>query len=109
MLEPFGKANDKPSFALKDVQIVNAKVIGKEQNMARLTVKTQQSSRIYTAMLFREFAVFEKVICQKYGEESWKRLFEGTAENVFMDFIFYPNVNEFNRNTTIQFIVQHFR
>lgn len=109
LLEPFGKANDKPSFALKNVQIVNAKVIGKEQNMARLTVKTQQSSRIYTAMLFREFGTFEKTVCQKYGEESWNRLFDGTAENVCMDFIFYPNVNEFNGNTTIQFIIQHFR
>ncbi|SET33536.1 single-stranded-DNA-specific exonuclease RecJ [[Clostridium] polysaccharolyticum] len=109
LLEPFGKSNEKPSFALKDVQLVNAKVIGKNKNMARLTVKTRSSNQVYTAMLFREFEAFEQLICEKYGEESLKRLYEGTAENVLLDFVFYPNVNEFNGNTTIQFIIQHFR
>ena len=109
MLEPFGKSNEKPSFALKDVQLVNARVIGKNQNMARLTVKTKSSNRIYTAMLFREFDAFEETIRNKYGEGALKRLYQGTAENVYMDFIFYPSVNEFNGNTTIQFVIQHFR
>lgn len=109
LLEPFGKSNEKPSFALRKVQLVHGVVIGKNRNMARLTVKTQNSSRIYTAMLFRGFEDFESTIVNKYGEESWKHLFEGTAENVYMDFIFYPNTNEFNGNTTIQFVIQHFR
>lgn len=109
MLEPFGKANEKPSFALRDVMLVDAKVIGKNKNMARLTVKTSQSNRIYTAMLFRDFERFEELIRNKYGEESLARLYEGTAEEVFIDIIFYPNVNEFNGNTTIQFVIQHFR
>lgn len=109
LLEPFGKANDKPSFALKDVQLVCAKVIGKEKNMARLTVKTQTSNRIFTAMLFHEFDLFEETLRNKYGEEALGRLYEGTAENMFLDFIFYPGVNEFSGNTTIQFIIQQFR
>lgn len=109
LLEPFGKSNEKPSFALKGVQLINAKVIGKNKNMARLTVKTQNSNRIFTAMLFREFETFEELIRTKYGEEALIRLYEGTAENVYLDMIFYPNVNEFNGNTTIQFVIQHFR
>lgn len=109
MLEPFGKSNEKPSFALKDVQIVHGVVIGKNKNMARLTVKTKSSNRIYTAMLFRGFEDFEQTVVNKYGEEAWQRLFEGTADNIYMDFIFYPNTNEFNGNTTIQFVIQHFR
>ena len=109
LLEPFGKSNEKPSFALRDVQLINAKVIGKNKNMARLTVKTQNSNRIFTAMLFREFETFEELIRTKYGGEALVRLYEGTAENVYLDMIFYPNVNEFNGNTTIQFVIQHFR
>lgn len=109
LLEPFGKSNEKPSFALKDVQLINGRIIGKDKNIVRLTVKTRQSNRIFTAMLFREFDAFEACILEKYGEESLTRLYEGTAEGVFMDFIFYPNVNEFNGNATIQFIIQHFR
>lgn len=109
MLEPFGKANEKPSFALKDVQLVNARVIGKNQNMARLTVKTRNSNRIYTAMLFRDFERFEETIRNKYGEDALLRLYEGTAGQIYLDMIFYPSVNEFNGNTTIQFVIQHFR
>lgn len=109
LLEPFGKSNEKPSFALKDVQLINGRVIGKDKNMVRLTVKTQRSNRVFTAMLFRNFDVFEATILEKYGQEALTRLYEGTAEGVYMDFIFYPNVNEFNGNSTIQFIIQHFR
>mgnify|MGYP003300563935 CR=1 FL=1 len=109
LLEPYGKANEKPSFALKDVKLVSARIIGKDKNMARLTVKTQESNQIFTAMLFREFDLFQETLRRRYGDESLSRLYEGTAENMYMDFIFYPGVNEFNGNTTIQFIIQHFR
>lgn len=109
LLEPFGKANEKPSFALKEVQLINGRIIGKDKNMVRLTVKTKESNRVFTALLFREFEVFEACILEKYGAESLTRLYEGTAEGIFMDFVFYPDRNEFNGNSYIQFIIQHFR
>jgi len=109
LLEPYGKGNEKPLFALKDVLILNAKVLGKKQNVLRMTVQSPTSSQIYTAMLFQNIDGFEQIVTEKYGNGMLEDLYAGICSGIRMDFVFYPNINEFNGLQSIQFIVQHFR
>lgn len=108
-IEPFGKGNQRPLFAVKDVLIEKAMVIGKLKNMLRLTVKTATGADNYTAMLFQNFDQFVTVIEKKYGEGTFENLIEGKKSGIAMDFIFYPSINEYNGYESIQIIIQNFR
>lgn len=108
-LEPFGKGNQRPLFAIKDVIIEKATVIGKLKNMLRLTIKTTTGSGTYTAMLFQNFDQFTVCVDEKYGAGAMEGLLAGTYSGVAMDFIFYPSINEYNGYESVQIIVQNFR
>ena len=109
LLEPYGKANEKPLFALKDVLVMNAKVIGKNNNVLKMTVQSKESNMIYTAMLFQNLEGFENQVTKKYGASMLADLYAGVCSGILMDFVFYPNINEYNGVQSIQFVVQHFR
>ncbi len=109
ILEPYGKGNTKPIFAIKDVFITAARVIGKEQNMLRLTVRSSSSNKTYTAMLFRGFDQFAECVNEKYGDGAFDDLIAGIKSDIVMDFIFYPSINEYNGYENIQIIIQNFR
>ena len=108
-LEPYGKGNPKPIFAVKDIFVAGVKVIGKEQNMLRLTVKSANSPKTYTAMLFRGFDQFAACVDEKYGTGTFEGLLAGIKSDIVMDFIFYPSVNEYNGYESVQIIIQNFR
>lgn len=108
-LEPFGKANEKPLFALKDVKLINAKILGKDKSVLKLTVSSKGSRNIYTAMLFNNLEQFEERLSEKYGENAVSGLYAGVSQDIYMDIVFYPNRNDYNGRSTIQYIIQHFR
>ena len=108
-LEPYGKENVRPLFAVKDVFVTGARVIGKEKNMLRLTVKSSSSHTSYTAMLFRGYDLFNACVDEKYGEGTMERLISGTGSPIAMDFVFYPSVNEYNGMESVQVILQNFK
>ncbi len=108
-LEPYGKENVRPLFAVKDVFITSAKAIGKEKNMLRLIVKSSSSNVSHTAMLFRGYDLFAARVDEKYGEGAFEGLLAGTQSHVAMDFIFYPSVNEYNGIESPQIIIQNFK
>ena len=108
-LEPYGKENVRPLFAVKDLFITGARTIGKEKNMLRLTVQSSSSHTSYTAMLFRGYDLFVNRMDEKYGEGTFERVLSGTASPVAMDFVFYPSVNEYNGIESVQIIIQSFK
>lgn len=108
-LEPYGKENVRPLFAVKDVFVTRARAIGKEKNMLRLTVKSADSNASYTAMLFRGYDLFASCVDEKYGVGTFEDLLAGTRSYIVMDFIFYPSINEYNGMEDVQIIINHFR
>ena len=91
LLEPFGKGNTKPLFAQKNVRALNARVIGKNHNVAKLQLMDEQGY------------VIEAVYFGNVPE--------------FMDFIsardkiavtYYPEINRYQGRETLQVIVQNY-
>ena len=108
LLEPWGPGNEKPVFAQKDIEFVSYKMIGKNNDMARFKAKTP-SGRGVELLLFRNTDVFFERMDSKYGEGTAKRLKDGAVQNVLMDIIYYPSVNEYQGSRSIQFIINDFR
>lgn len=107
-LEPFGKANSKPLFAEKNVNLIKAVVLGKNRNVLKLKVKTKLN-KVIDAIYFGDIYEFEEEVSNKYGKEELLKLYDGVYNGIMMDLVFYPNVNEYNGNTSIQIVVQNYR
>ena len=86
ILEPFGKGNEKPVFADKNLTVITARIIGKNRNVLKMQLQTQRG-KIVDAI---KFNAIESEI-------------PSVGDNI--NVIYYPDINEYNGNTKIQFII----
>ena len=91
-LEPFGQGNEKPQFAQKNLRIRSLRALGRNNNAVRMTVITEQG-RPMEAMVFTE--------ADKFVEEA--------KNSRSMDVIYYPDINEYNGNRTLQIVVRAYK
>ncbi len=91
-LEPFGQGNEKPQFAQKNLRIRSVRAIGRNNNAVRMTVVTEQG-RPMEAMVFTE--------ADKFVEEA--------KNSRSIDVIYYPDINEYNGNRTLQIVVRAYK
>ena len=108
LLEPFGKSNTKPVFAERNVEILSAKRIGKNQNMLKMLVKDSAGTAI-DALYFGDAEKFLNAVSEKYGIIQTQNLFRGKGNGVRMSFTYYPGINEYMGNKTPQIIITHFQ
>lgn len=108
LLEPFGKGNPKPVFAEKNVEILNARRIGKNQNMLKMLVKDEAGTAI-EALYFGDAQKLLDTISQKYGKEQTEKIFTRQCRGIKMSFTYYPGINEYKRKKTPQIIITHFQ
>ena len=108
VLEPFGKGNAKPVFGVRDAKITKAMLLGKDKNVLKLKLLTNNNITI-DAMIFNDLENFESKIIEKYGNEELDYLYTKSNNNIPMDFTFYPSINEWNGNKSIQIVVNGIR
>lgn len=108
VLEPFGKGNAKPVFGVRDAKITRAMLLGKDKNVLKLKLLTNNDITI-DAMIFNDLENFESKIIEKYGNEGLDNLYNKSNNNIPMDFTFYPSINEWNGNKSIQIVVNGIR
>ena len=108
ILEPFGKGNSKPLFGAKNINAVKAMVLGQNKNVLKIKLKTS-SGRAIDSIYFGDIQEFEEYITKKYNYEELQKLYDGEFNSVNLDLIFYPSINEYNGNISIQIVIQNYR
>lgn len=100
VLEPFGKGNEKPVFADKELHIKYLSHMGKKNQFTRLTFEKQArfkdvQGNIHTAPCTMEAVMFliDDVLERAYAE--------GACVNI----LYYPSVNEYNGRRKLQLVV----
>ena len=91
-LEPFGQGNEKPQFAQKNLLIRSSRVLGRNRNAVKLSLVTEQGYSM-EGMLFTE------------GD----RFMEELGSQKHIDVIYYPDVNEYNGNRTLQIVIREYK
>lgn len=108
LLEPFGKGNEKPVFATKNVRVMSLKIMGANQNMCKLKVM-DDSGRSVDALVFASvFQGFMEFITERFGEEQVKRVKLGMENDIRISIIYYPDINEYNGRRTVQIIINNY-
>lgn len=87
VLEPFGKGNEKPVFADRKLTVRSANMIGKNKNVLKMQLEDTQG-HVVDAIQFK----VEEEDMPLRGKE--------------ISIVYYPDINEFRGNQTLQFIVQ---
>nr|WP_269206417.1 single-stranded-DNA-specific exonuclease RecJ [Clostridium botulinum] len=106
ILEPFGKGNSSPLFAEKNVSVSQVRVIGKNQNTLKLTCIINDKQKI-EAISFNKVNEFKEMLEAKF-ENTFEKILLNSS-NLKLDLIFYPIINEFNGNRTVQLRIKDFR
>lgn len=101
LLEPFGKGNPKPIFAQKNVNVLEARIIGKNANVLKLKL-SDEASGIMDGIAFMNPLDFKQFIEDRYGENETNILFSSRTNKVKINIAYYPAINEFNGRRTIQ-------
>lgn len=89
-LRPFGKDNPRPIFANKGVDIADVQMIGKDKKTMRM--KLFQNGNYYNAIKFNAVDDYEYLSLK----------FDGNIKSNKIDIVYYPDVNEFRGNRTLQ-------
>ena len=108
LLEPFGKANVKPQFADKNLGIDRAVVVGKNQNVLKLTLRAEHGKAI-SAVYFGDVEAFREYYGRKYGENEVQQAFLGRTNAIRMSVIYYPEVNRYQGNESIQIVIKNYQ
>ena len=108
LLEPFGKANVKPQFADKNLGINRAVVVGKNQNVLKLTLKTERGKSI-SAVYFGDVEEFREYYGRKYGENEVQQAFLGRTNGIRMSVVYYPEINRYQGNESIQIVIKNYQ
>lgn len=108
VLEPFGKGNEKPLFAQRQVNVKSARILGKHQNVLKLRVEDAEQTEI-DAMYFGDVKGFREYIRTKFGEHSYTQLFRGKGNGIRMAFTYYPSINEYQGIRTPQIVIQNYK
>lgn len=108
LLEPFGKGNTKPVFAEKNVSIVSCRLIGKNRNMLRMRLCDGAGTDM-DAVYFGDAVGFLEEVGERYGKTVRDHFFEGGYRRIRLSVTYYPGVNEYMGQKTMQIVVTHYQ
>lgn len=91
LLEPFGKGNTKPLFAQKGLRVLNSRIFGKNQNVAKVQLM-DESGCMMDAVYFGEAAGF-----LKYAEEKG-----------VISVTYYPEIDTYQGREKLQVIIRNY-
>ncbi len=107
-LEPFGKGNEKPLFAEKDLKIKSAFILGKNASGIKLKVENQYGRSI-EAIYFGNVEEFFTYIGNTYGKEEAEKLKTGRSLGALLSLTYFPRINEYNGFRSVQLMIQNYR
>lgn len=91
ILEPFGKGNQKPVFADKNIRILGKRIVGKNKNVVKLTI-ADITGNTYPAVYFG-------------NAEEMMDFLEGRET---ISIVYYPEINSYMGREEIQFVISNY-
>ena len=92
VMEPFGKGNEKPMFADKNIRVLNLRMIGQNGNAVKLLLEAADGCRM-EALYFGDAAAFMREV----------------SESSVLSVLYYPSVNEFRGVEKLQITICGYR
>lgn len=109
LLEPFGKGNEKPMFAQKDLRVLHARILGKNRNVLKLLVESPAGGVQMEALYFGDIPCFDAYIRERFGADETEKMYLGRKNAVTLSVVYYPDVNEYRGVKTMQIVIKNYQ
>ena len=106
-LEPFGNGNPKPLFAQKQVTFLKGRLLGQNQNVGKYTV-ADEDGREFEMIYFGDIQEFHEYLDQKFGIQAVERLYQGRGREIVLSVAYYPDINEYRGNVSLQMVMKYY-
>lgn len=92
LLEPFGKGNPRPLFAERNLRVISPRIFGKNHNVLKCRLEDEHGSRM-EAVYFGDVEACLKMM----------------KEKKIMSFTYYPSINEYMGQRTLQLTIVNYQ
>lgn len=92
LLQPFGKGNEKPVFAQKNIRLLGCRIFGKNRNVVKMQAMDENGYAV-DAVYFGDGDEFSEAV---KGRES-------------LSILYYPTINRYQGRENIQITIQSFQ
>lgn len=106
MLEPFGRANEKPVFAEK-CRINRIKIFGNNRNVISMNVSNEKGTSI-EAVCFEDSEIFMDYLKNKYSNQDIEAAMNGKENKLRLNIIYYPELNEYRGYKNIRVVIKRY-
>ena len=107
VLAPFGKDNTKPVFADKNIGIKRMWIVGKNRNVLKLSLITQQGIPV-TGIYFGDVEGFCNYLEEKFGKDQLDNAMYGRGNSIRISAVYYPKINCYRDVEELQFEIQYY-
>lgn len=107
VLEPFGKGNERPVFAEKNVSILNLKVVGEKGNVIRMKM-ANSSGCIMQGVCFEEGEKMLSYLREKFGSEDVEKALAGMPNRIRLNVIYYPRINTYRGYQDVEVTIERY-
>lgn len=107
-LSPFGKGNETPLFAEKNIQIYKINLIGKDKKIIKMQCLSNRGNLI-PAISFDGYDNFKQMIIQNYDEKTFNNIVANKNFDLVLDIAYTISINEFKGTKTLQMLIKDFR
>lgn len=106
-LEPFGKGNESPLFAEKDMEILGYTIFGQQKNAMRIKVKSSRG--IVSEIMYFRPQQFENDIKKWFGDDICDKIKSGVYTGCKLDIAYEVGINEYNGERKIQLLLKFYQ
>ncbi|NLX62577.1 MAG: single-stranded-DNA-specific exonuclease RecJ [Tissierellia bacterium] len=108
LLEPFGKGNPRPLFGEKNIPVVKAFKLGKNDNTLKLILKMKNGKTI-EGLYFGDIEEFDRRMSKKFGQAEVSKMYKGIDNGIKIDIAYTPNINEYMGYRNLQIMIYYYR
>ncbi len=107
-LEPFGKGNEKPVFADRNLKLLELKRLGQDGRVVRLKLRSEQG-HVMDGIYFGDLENFRLSLEEKYGKVVAEDTVKGRCiHDVFVHITYYPEIDTYYSQPRLQLKVSGF-
>ena len=108
ILAPLGKDNTKPVFADKHIRVKRMWIMGKNRNVLKLSLVTEQGKPV-SGIYFGDIEAFCAYIEDKFGKPELENALEGKNNDIELSLVYFPKINSFRGVDELQFEIQYYQ
>lgn len=107
LLEPFGNGNSKPVFAQKNVHLLRGRILGKNANVGKYSIRDEQGNE-YEMIYFGDMEKWHAFLDEAFGEDEREKLYRTGSREIVIQMIYYPDINVYQGKESLQIVMRDY-